>query len=139
MSAITLYLKNGEAIFNRKGVKRLKQYNRNGEIVGEFFDKKEATEKTGIKSFHVGRGLDGGYLFSYGKFDTNLFIKFELSRKVRMKKVLQIDKEGNIVAEFEGVREAGRITGIDHRSIAEIANGSNKKRHTAGNFKWKYK
>ncbi len=55
------------------------------------------------------------------------------------KSVIQKTKDGIFVNEFLGVREACRLTGIDHRSIAEIANGSNPKRHSAGGFKWEYK
>lgn len=58
--------------------------------------------------------------------------------KSQSKSVLQIDKNGNTVAEFYGVREACRITKIDHRSISQVAAGS-KVRKTAGGFIWKYK
>lgn len=136
---IVYYLSKGCKLFNVKNTKTLKQYNENGVLIAEFFDTKEATEKTGIKNFHVARGLDKGFLFTYNGFDKTLFEKEKMCRKAKMKRVIQMDKEGNIIHEFEGVREAGRITGIDHRSISEIANGSNEKRHTAGGFKWVYK
>ena len=61
-----------------------------------------------------------------------------LEASSRKKTVYQYDKDMNIVSEFISVREAGRITGIDHRSIAEVANGSNPKRHRAGGYYWKY-
>jgi hypothetical protein len=51
--------------------------------------------------------------------------------------VIQKTKDGEFIKEFEGVREAWRITGIDHRSIAAVASGS-KIRKTAGGFIWKY-
>jgi predicted GIY-YIG superfamily endonuclease len=54
------------------------------------------------------------------------------------KTVIQYTKDMIFVNEFIGVREACRITKIDHRSIAAVANG-NVSRHTAGGFKWKYK
>jgi hypothetical protein len=54
-----------------------------------------------------------------------------------IKRVQQIDKLGNVVNEFYGVREACRVTKIDHRSIAQVALGS-KIRKTAGGYKWKY-
>jgi hypothetical protein len=55
-----------------------------------------------------------------------------------VKLVLQIDKNGNIVNQFNGVREACRITGIDHRSISQVASGS-LVRKSAGGYKWSYK
>lgn len=55
----------------------------------------------------------------------------------RKKRVAQLDKDGNVVEWFKGVRDACRKTGIDHRSIAKVASGSTK-RKTAGGFNWKY-
>jgi len=54
------------------------------------------------------------------------------------KTVIQLTKKGEFVNEFLGVREACRITGIDHRSIAQVAAGS-KIRKSAGGYKWEYK
>jgi len=55
----------------------------------------------------------------------------------RKKRVAQLDKYGNVIEWFNGVREAGRKTGIDHRSISQVAAGS-KIRKSAGGFNWKY-
>jgi hypothetical protein len=63
----------------------------------------------------------------------NFFVKSTLK-----KTVYQLDKQGNKIAEFNGVREACRLTGIDHRSISQVASGS-KIRKSAGGFKWVYK
>jgi group I intron endonuclease len=60
-------------------------------------------------------------------------------RKVLCKPVLQIDTNGNLVAEFEGVRIAHAKTGIDHRSIAAVAAGTHPTRKRAGGYIWKYK
>lgn len=54
------------------------------------------------------------------------------------KAVVQLTKQGVFVTEYLGTREAGRITGIDHRSISQVAAGS-KIRKTAGGYKWIYK
>lgn len=51
------------------------------------------------------------------------------------KPVQQYDKQGNLIATFNGLREAGRQTGIQSSSIGKVANG---KRKTAGGFVWKY-
>ena len=53
------------------------------------------------------------------------------------KKVAQYDIEGNLIAVYEGVREAGRVTGISHKSISKVARGV-KYRKTAGGYVWKY-
>lgn len=53
----------------------------------------------------------------------------------RHKTVLQI-QDGHIVAEFGGVREAARKTGIHFNSIAQCCRGEYK---SAGGYIWKYK
>jgi predicted GIY-YIG superfamily endonuclease len=63
----------------------------------------------------------------------NSFVKSPLK-----KTVYQVDKNDNIVNVFLSTREAGRLTGIDYRSISQVANGS-LVRKTAGGFKWLYK
>ena len=60
---------------------------------------------------------------------------FEYS--VLKKKVAQMTKQDEVIFIHEGVREACRNTGIDHRSISQVAAGS-KIRKSAGGFKWKY-
>jgi hypothetical protein len=54
------------------------------------------------------------------------------------KTVYQYDKDLNLINQYISVREAGRQTGIDHRSISEIANKSNPRRHRAGGYFWDY-
>ena len=54
------------------------------------------------------------------------------------KTVIQLNKKGEFINEFIGVREACRVTGIDHRSISQVAAGSII-RKTAGGYKWQYK
>lgn len=53
----------------------------------------------------------------------------------RHKIVLQI-QDGKIIAEFGGVRDAARKTGIHFNSIAQCCRGEYK---SAGGFQWKYK
>ena len=51
------------------------------------------------------------------------------------KKVIQIDKENNIVNTYKSTRDAERQTGILHNSIALCCN---LKQLTAGGYCWKY-
>lgn len=53
------------------------------------------------------------------------------------KRVGQYSKDGTLIAEFDGIREAGRKTGIDHNTIQKVAN-KEKYRKTAGGYVWKY-
>jgi len=52
-------------------------------------------------------------------------------------KVIQITKKGVIVRSFDGIREAGRITGISDSSISSVC-AKRKNYNTAGGFKWEY-
>jgi predicted GIY-YIG superfamily endonuclease len=72
-----------------------------------------------------------------GKYQSEKTKELRSINSPLIKKVQQIDKDGNVVNEFYGVREACRKTKIDHRSIAQVAAGSNI-RKTAGGYKWKY-
>jgi len=53
------------------------------------------------------------------------------------KTVGQYDKEGNLIAEYEGVREAERTLGLANDSVGKICRGV-KGRKTAGGYVWKY-
>lgn len=63
----------------------------------------------------------------------------------KSKAVEQYDMEGNYIATFESVREAGRITGVGYRGIDMVANGTTRcgdkivRHHKAGGYIWKWK
>jgi predicted GIY-YIG superfamily endonuclease len=134
---IVHHIKKGCKLFNLINSKTVKQYDMNGRLIGEFANCVIASEITGI-SARTDRYSAGNYQWSYDEFNPELVCKKALSKKVNCKPVLQIDKSGNIINEFEGVRIAFVQTGIDHRSISQVAAGSNV-RKTAGGFKWQYK
>ena len=52
------------------------------------------------------------------------------------KPIIQMDRQGNLLTEFEGLMDAERQLGIDPSSISRCCKGKVK---TAGGFKWKYK
>lgn len=51
------------------------------------------------------------------------------------KPVTQCDLNGNRIAKFHSIHEAGRRTGVDYRNISSCGNGKLK---TAGGFRWTY-
>lgn len=53
------------------------------------------------------------------------------------KRVLQL-KDGKVIAEFQGVREASRKTGFSSGGISQCCNGSTRYSHVHG-YQWKYK
>ena len=59
------------------------------------------------------------------------------ANNLRSKPVLQLDKEtGTVIAEFAGLREAERVTGVKHCTISNVCRG---KRKSAGGYYWQYK
>jgi len=60
----------------------------------------------------------------------------KMSRTKQKKPVLQLDLNGNIVAQYRGVKEAMLLTGINRNCIREVIRGN---RTTAGGYVWKYK
>ena len=112
---------------NSKIVLQLK----NGVVINKFFGCVEAAKKTGInkggiydccrKKPHVKSA--GGYQWMFGE-------------KRLDKKIIQQVKDGKVVAEFDVVREAERITGVHHCTIYKACKGLQK---TGGGFEWRYK
>jgi predicted GIY-YIG superfamily endonuclease len=135
---IIKFLKNGVKLFNIKNTKTIKQFDGEGNLINEFSNMQVAKLITGIRG-RLDRYSSGGYYWTTeNNFDKERFLKKDSNKTNRCKKVLQIDSEGKIIAEYIGVRIAGKETGIDHRSISAVAAGS-KIRKTAGGYQWKYK
>lgn len=70
--------------------------------------------------------------------DLGKILSNETKRKIGLalsKKVYQYDINNNFIQEFISSSEAGRILNINNSSISSCCN---KKRKTAGNFKWYY-
>lgn len=53
------------------------------------------------------------------------------------KKVYQYSLDGKLIAKFDGVRDAGRLTGVDASVIGKVAQGITN-RKTAGGYVWRY-
>lgn len=53
----------------------------------------------------------------------------------KSKRVSQISKRGKIIKEYGSMREAQRLTGINHRLISRVCLGGRK---TSGGFIWKF-
>lgn len=61
---------------------------------------------------------------------------FKMSNTKQTKPVLQLDCNGNILAQYRGVKEAMRLTGVNRNSIRDVIRGD---RATAGGYVWRYK
>ena len=59
----------------------------------------------------------------------------EATKKANSQPVLQLDKQGNLIAEFPSAREAERQTGVGNTHISECCKGKLRK---TGGFIWRY-
>lgn len=72
-------------------------------------------------------GLVGERCYWFGKFGKD---------NPKSKPIIQLDLEGNFLAEFEGLADVERKLGIGHANICRVLKDKQK---TAGGFKWAYK
>lgn len=115
--------------------KSVYQYNIDGGLVNKFKSLESAgnavsADKRNISKAALGRMvLVGGYVWSYSStFPRKLKDK-------RKKTVIQIGKDGSILAEYKSVVEASKITGVNKTSIAKVCRGERKR---SGGFYWVY-
>ncbi len=67
----------------------------------------------------------------------NIKEAYRLKLHIPKKKiVIQKNLDGKFIQEFEGIREAGKIIGVDYSSIIKCCKDKAK---TAGGYKWEYK
>ena len=59
----------------------------------------------------------------------------EVMTKAKGRKVIQYNKDGNIVKEYISISEAGRNSGVKLSNICRVLSGFSK---TAGGYIWKY-
>ena len=64
-------------------------------------------------------------------------IRSDEQRSKTSKKVIQYDLNGNFVAEYFGIREASRQTGVNNAHIGDCCNKV-KNRKSAGGFIWRF-
>lgn len=75
-----------------------------------------------------------GYIWCFSDDEPNF--NYKDKRRNRAKKVIQMDKDKNIIEIYKSTMEAERFTNIDRGSISKCCNG---KQCTAGGYIWKYK
>ena len=114
------------------------QYSLDGSFIQEFNSLKEASEKTNISKGIIcnvcnGKGKTaGGYIWRY-KINP---LKSNESIKGKNRQVLQFDKQGNFIKEYESITQASKETNTGLGNIQQVCAG---KRKTANNYVWKYK
>ena len=71
-----------------------------------------------------------GYYWSY-----SLSIPFNLQDDRRSKKVIQLDLNGVVIAEYKSVSNASKATGVSKTCISRVCR---KERNHSGGFRWSY-
>ena len=107
-------------------------------IIGKFKDKQEAlnVEEMFIRLFD---STNEGYnTSSYSSHSCKHLeeSKRKISQSMGVNGILQFSKEGELIAEYPSIAEAGRQTGCKNQSICNCCKG---KRKSCGGYIWKYK
>lgn len=71
----------------------------------------------------------------YGKHHSDEIKEKMIKNQPNRKKVIQYDKDGNLIKIYDGIREAQRLTGITCQNILNCCRGRQK---TAGGYIWRY-
>lgn len=127
--------------FTPKNKNVIRQYNQKGEFIREFSDTREAAQEAGVSIDSIcdaaaGRKISAaGYLWRrcpVGSIIENIEPIKPLD--ITNRKILQINLNGEIIAEFKTIAEASRVVCIDRKGIRDVICGRQK---TAGGFFWK--
>lgn len=87
--------------------------------------------KTCIGNACIGQNMTcKGFYWSY-----SLSIPFVLQEDKRIKRVIKMDLEGVVIAEYKSVTNASKETGISKTCISRVCRGE---RNHAGGFRWSY-
>jgi len=116
--------------------KNVYMYNIYGSYAYTFDSLQAAADWAGISKKQLSRTCLGkcktisAFMWSYERVD-----RLYSEKDARMKKVDQIDLNGNIVNSYSSISNANKFTGINKSSIAKTCRGEHK---TAGGYVWKF-
>lgn len=118
---------------NHAHIKRaVNQYNLRHELINTFESIADAVAATGASKIREvangGRKSSGGYIWEWAE-------DFIPEDRGKAKKVAQIDDDGNVIAIFESISEASRITGANRKGISAVCLGKQKR---CFSYKWKF-
>jgi len=116
------------------------QYSLKGYFINEYPSVMEAERQTGIHNTNIhlccigdkAHNRAGGFMWRYKTDATSTIDKYESSRTT---KLLQLNMNDVLVAEFDSISEAEIKTGVPHSNIIKCCKGERIK---AGGFKWRY-
>jgi len=102
------------------------QYDLNGNLIKIHKSSRDAERETGINHGNISKCCSGkfkhtgGFIFSY---TPNNNIKPLKNPNAQKKKVLEIDVDGNVLAEYTSIAQAAKITGVDASNISRVCSG----------------
>lgn len=119
--------------------KKIRCYSKQGEYIKTFSSYQDAFKETGALPSVIVRCLRndcvyaGGYVWRKDEGDyENICVRRRFEQN--FSPVLQLDSFGNVIAEFDSIKEAQKQTGI--KNISAVCRG---RRKMAGGYWWKYK
>lgn len=118
--------------------KRVIQFDMDGNYITEYHSQNEAARQTGILESQICRACKehksaGGFLWLHkDEYDPNNKVIYQNNNAIE---VVQLDLDGNFIAEFKSAREAERQIGILHQNINACCKN---KRRTAKGYRWMY-
>ena len=130
-----------ELYYTNSHLRPVVQLDKSGVYIAEFESSKEAQiamHKPNSNS--VNQCCRGEIMSAYGyiwifkdQYDKNKDYSYQRKPYGNQYGVIQLDKEKNVIAEFNSVQEAHKATGINYCCICECCNGTQQ---TAGGFLW---
>ena len=130
----------GENHPNYGNGKPVVQLTLDGEFISEYISANEASNATGARAHVIRRVCQhgsqsaGGYLWVYkDEYDADKEYKYCNNSR---KEVVQLNLDGNIIAQYGSMLEASKITDIPNSNINMCCRGKAK---SAGGFRWMYK
>ncbi|MDE3144340.1 MAG: hypothetical protein KGL19_09315, partial [Bacteroidota bacterium] len=127
--------------------KKVTQYKLNGRCVATYPTINDAAKTTGIRHTEISRVIMQKKRFSAGGFywqegEGPAFIDLSgyefgevLRSKNRQRSVLQYSKQGKLLQQFDSIKQAAKLVGVDSSTVIGALKGYYQ---TAGGFIWKY-
>lgn len=120
------------------------QYDLKGKLLRKYNNISEAAQECNVQEYMIRRACSGfrnsagGYQWRRTSINCVELqipaLKQEYSNG-KARKIVQMDRDGHVIAAYNSIAEAVRLTGINSKSIRDAASG--KQKH-AGGYKWKY-
>jgi hypothetical protein len=114
--------------------KKVYQFDLDGKFIREFKSVRSASRELNISHSNISRCCNGlykhtyGFIFRYERVNVNTIGNPNAVKK----KVIELDKDGNTISEWESIMECSRLTNINSANISRVCNKKNK--HANGRY-----